>query len=92
MVGVLVASLFGGILKAVRFGKLSARRWISELIGAVIIGNLVFNVLKAYTQLDIDLILAVVACCAVIWTHVLDMFKDYLTNKFNANEGDSKRD
>lgn len=80
------ASIVGGILKVLKSGKLSWRRWITELLGAIIIGFSVFNVLTEYTNISNDLAISGVAVSAVLWTHILDMAKDYITKKINSNE------
>lgn len=86
MFGVFVASLAGGTLKVLRMGKLTLRRWLAELIGAVLIGNFVFTMLQDYTSISTSLSLSVVSMCAVIWTHILDMFKNYLNDKFQNDD------
>ena len=86
LISVLGASLLGGILKVLKSGKLSWRRWITELIGAIIIGFSVFNVITEYSNISNDLAISAVAVSAVLWTHILDMAKDYLTKKLNENE------
>ena len=86
LLSVVGASLFGGVLKVIRSGKLSWRRWCTELLGAVIIGYSVFNVIVNYTDTNKDVAISAVAISAVLWTHVLDMTKDYINKKFNENE------
>jgi hypothetical protein len=85
-ISVIGASILGGVLKVLKSGKLSWRRWITELIGAIIIGFSVFNVLQEYTSVPNDLAISAVAISAVLWTHILDMTKDYITKKFKENE------
>ena len=86
LISVMGASILGGVLKVLRSGKLSWRRWVTELIGAIIIGFSVFNVTTEYTSVTNDLAICGVAISAVLWTHILDMTKDYITKKFKKNE------
>lgn len=86
LISVMGASILGGVLKVLRSGKLSWRRWVTELIGAIIIGFSVFNVTTEYTSITNDLAICAVAISAVLWTHILDMTKDYITKKFKENE------
>lgn len=86
LISVMGASILGGVLKVLRSGKLSWRRWVTELIGAIIIGFSVFNVTTEYTSVTNDLAICGVAISAVLLTHILDMTKDYITKKFKENE------
>ena len=86
LISVMGASILGGVLKVLRSGELSWRRWVTELIGAIIIGFSVFNVTTEYTSVTNDLAICGVAISAVLWTHILDMTKDYITKKFKENE------
>ena len=86
LISVMGASILGGVLKVLRSGKLSWRRCVTELIGAIIIGFSVFNVTTEYTSVTNDLAICGVAISAVLWTHILDMTKDYITKKFKENE------
>ena len=86
LISVMGASILGGVLKVLRSGKSSWRRWVTELIGAIIIGFSVFNVTTEYTSVTNDLAICGVAISAVLWTHILDMTKDYITKKFKENE------
>ena len=86
LISVMGASILGGVLKVLRSGKLSWRRGVTELIGAIIIGFSVFNVTTEYKSITNDLAICGVAISAVLWTHILDMTKDYITKKFKENE------
>ena len=79
---VMVSSMAGGFLKILRGGNLSFRRLASEIIGAVIIGLAVYNVLNDYTSISFEMRISLVSVSAIIWTHILEIFKDYLITKF----------